>query len=139
MGGKRGEYAMDLTQKHCVPCEGGTPPLSDQEEEKMLKSIRQAQDKLVQHDNDQTGWLLVRDPSASSGQAVVHKLTRQFKFKNFKEAMAFVNKVAQLAESEQHHPDIKIVYNRVQLDLFTHAALGLSENDFIMAAKINKL
>lgn len=115
---------MDLTQKHCVPCEGGMP-LSDQEEDRLIKQT--------------PDWLLFRDPSASSGQAVVHKLTRQFKFKNFKEAMTFVNKVAYLAENEQHHPDIKIVYNRVQLDLFTHAVGGLSENDFIMAAKINKL
>ncbi|MBI4079355.1 MAG: 4a-hydroxytetrahydrobiopterin dehydratase [Candidatus Levybacteria bacterium] len=92
--------------------------------------------KLVAHDSS-TGsgqasdWMLVRDGT--------HKLTRQFKFKNFKEAISFINKLANLAEREQHHPDIKIVYNRVQLELFTHAVGGLSENDFIMAVKINKL
>lgn len=85
--------------------------------------------KLIQHDNG--GWILVRDGT--------HKITRQFKFKDFKQALIFVNKVADLANSEDHHPDIKIVYNKVQLDLFTHAVGGLSENDFIMAAKINKL
>jgi 4a-hydroxytetrahydrobiopterin dehydratase len=66
-------------------------------------------------------------------------LTRRFRFKNFKEAMAFVNKVAELAEAEGHHPDIHISYNRVRLDLTTHAIKGLSDNDFIMAAKINRL
>ena len=76
-------------------------------------------------------WVLLQDGT--------HKITRQFKFDDFKEAMKFVNKVAELAESEGHHPDIKIVYNKVQLDLFTHAVGGLSENDFIMAAKINAL
>lgn len=108
---------MDLTQKHCVPCEGGTPPLPDQKEDELKTHISQ--------------WLLVRDGT--------HKITRQFKFENFKEAIAFVNKVADLAESEGHHPDIKIVWNKVQLDLFTHAVGGLSENDFIMAAKIDKI
>lgn len=108
---------MDLTKKHCIPCEGGVPPLSDEKEDELLKLIR--------------GWLLVRDGT--------HKITRQFKFGSFKEAMEFVNKVAKIANKEDHHPDIYIFYNKVQLDLFTHAALGLSENDFVMAAKINKL
>jgi 4a-hydroxytetrahydrobiopterin dehydratase len=108
---------MDLTKKHCIPCEGGTPPLSNEKEDEILKLIQ--------------GWTLVRDGT--------HKITRQFKFKNFKEAIVFVNKVADLAENEGHHPDIKIVYSKVQLDLFTHAVGGLSDNDFIMAAKINAL
>lgn len=107
----------DLTKKHCVPCEGGTPPLSDEKEDEFIKQIAE--------------WILLRDGT--------HKITRQFKFENFKKAMGFVNKVADLAEEEGHHPDIKIVYNKVQLDLFTHAVGGLSENDFIMASKINKI
>lgn len=113
--------SMDLTKKHCVSCEGGTPSLSDEKEDEMLK--------LVQHDN--SGWFLVRDGT--------HRITKQFKFEDFKRAMEFVNKIADLAESEGHHPDIKIVYNKVNLDLFTHAVGGLSENDFIMAAKINQV
>lgn len=112
---------MDLINKHCVPCEGGDPSLSDEKENEMLK--------LIQHDKN--GWLLFRDGT--------HKLRRQFKFKNFKEAIGFVNKVAEIAEEEGHHPDIYIVYNKVQLDLFTHAVGGLSENDFIMADKIDKV
>ncbi len=112
---------MDLTKKHCVPCEGGMPPLPEEKEDEMLK--------LIQHDNG--GWLLLRDGT--------HRIRRMFTFKDFKKAMEFVNKIADLAESEGHHPDIKIVYSKVQLDLFTHAVGGLSENDFIMAAKINNL
>ena len=67
-----------------------------------------------------------------------NKLTRRYKFKDFLGSMAFVNRVAELAESEGHHPDIYIYWNRVRLELTTHAIKGLSENDFIMAAKINQ-
>jgi 4a-hydroxytetrahydrobiopterin dehydratase len=108
---------MNLIDKKCVPCEGGTPPLNDEQETELIKQI----------DN----WQLLDDGT--------HKLRRHFKFKNFKEAMEFVNKVANIAETQQHHPDIYVFYNKVQLDLFTHAVGGLSENDFIMAAKINSL
>lgn len=108
---------MDFANKHCVPCEGGTPPLSEEKEEKFLKDI--------------PGWQIVRDGT--------HRLRRQFKFKDFKEALVFVNKVGEIAEAEQHHPDICFTWGKVQIDLFTHAVGGLSENDFILASKINKL
>lgn len=108
---------MDLAKKHCVPCEGGTPPFSNSEENENLAKIN--------------GWSLIRDTE--------HKLRKQFTFEDFKEALAFVNKVGEIAEEEQHHPDIKIVYNKVQIELFTHAVGGLSENDFILAAKIDKI
>jgi len=108
---------VDLTQKHCVPCEGGDPPLPQNKEDELIAQV--------------PSWQLLRDEA--------RKIRRQFKFKNFKEAVSFVNKVADIAETEGHHPDIKIVYNKVQLDLFTHAVGGLSENDFIMAAKIDRL
>jgi len=93
--------------------------VSNEKEDEMLKQ--------VQHDNG--GWILVRDGT--------HKITKQFKFEDFKKAMEFVNKIADLAESEGHHPNIKLAYNKVSLELFTHAVGGLSENDFIMASKIN--
>ena len=112
---------MDLTQKHCIPCEGGTPPLTDAEEDELKPQT--------------PDWILLRN----DGTTVVHKIRRQFTFKNFKEAIAFVNKVADIADQEGHHPDIYIFYNKVQLELFTHAVGGLSENDFIMAAKIDKI
>ena len=108
---------MDLTQKHCVPCEGGTPPFTAEQEDTFHKEV--------------PDWFLLRDGN--------HKLRKQFTFKTFPEAIAFVNRIMPVAESEGHHPDIYIFYNKVQLDLFTHAVGGLSENDFIMAAKINTL
>lgn len=107
----------DLMKKHCVPCEGGMPPLSNKKEDEFVSQV--------------ADWVLVRDGT--------HRITRQFKFKDFRKAMAFVNKVAEIANKEDHHPDIKIVYNKVSLDFFTHAVGGLSENDFIMASKINEI
>lgn len=108
---------MDFASKHCVPCEGGTPPLSHEKEEEFLKDI--------------PGWQVIADGT--------HRLRRQFKFKDFKDALSFVNKVGEIAEEEQHHPDIYFTWGKVQIDLFTHAVGGLSENDFILASKINKL
>ena len=105
---------MKLYQKRCKPCEGGTPPLTLEESRRLLVQI---------HD-----WQL------KDG-----KIEKQFKFKNFVESMGFVNKIADLAESEGHHPDIHISWNRVTLSLTTHAIKGLSENDFILAAKIDRL
>jgi 4a-hydroxytetrahydrobiopterin dehydratase len=107
--------AVDLATKHCVPCEGGTPPLTKSEAEALLSQVG--------------GWKLI------DGEPL--KITRRAKLKDFAQAMQFVNRIAELAESEQHHPDICVSWNRVTLELFTHAIGGLSENDFIMAAKIN--
>lgn len=108
----------NLLTKKCVPCEGGTQPMSKEESQKYLSEV--------------LGWEFF--PPAGG-----KKIKKQFTFKNFKGAMAFVNKVADLAESEGHHPDIFISYNKVRLELWTHAIGGLSENDFIIAAKINNL
>lgn len=107
----------DLTKKHCIPCESGDPQLPDSKEDELKVQV--------------PDWLLLRDDE--------HRLRRQFKFKDFMEAIDFVNNVAKIADKEGHHPDIYIFYNKVQLDLFTHAVGGLSENDFIMASKIDKL
>lgn len=76
-----------------------------------------------------SGWKVVDDK----------KITKEFKFKDFKEAMVFVNNIADIAEAEGHHPDIYIFYNLVRIELSTHAVHGLSENDFILAAKIDGL
>jgi len=103
----------ELTKKKCEPCEGGVPPMPDDKAKEMLKQT--------------PGW-------EKEGK----KIQREFKFKDFVEAIKFVNKVADLAESEDHHPDIHIYWNKVQLVLWTHAIGGLSENDFIMAAKVNE-
>lgn len=107
----------DLVNKKCVPCEGGVPPFTPEQTEEYKKQIS---DK----------WELVEER---------HKLYAKFKFKDFNAAMEFVNKVAAVAEEEQHHPDIKIFYNIVEITLWTHAIMGLSENDFIMAAKIDQI
>jgi 4a-hydroxytetrahydrobiopterin dehydratase len=109
---------MDLKQKHCIPCEEGGEPLGDEQEDQMKTKI-----------GDE--WLLLRSD--------MHLLRRQWVFEDFMKAVAFVNRVAVLAEEEGHHPDIRIVYNKVQLDLYTHAVGGLSENDFILASKINDI
>ena len=105
---------MNLTQKKCVPCEAGTPPLEEAKVNELLKEI--------------PSWTL------KDGH-----LYKKFKFKNFVESMKFVNAVADIAEQEGHHPDFCVHYNRVEIELFTHAIKGLSENDFIVAAKIDKI
>ena len=106
----------DLLNQKCVPCEGGTPPLSPSEVERYKKQLKQE-------------WQIVDNK----------KLQRTFIFKNFRESMNFVNKVANIAESEGHHPDIYIFYSKVKIELWTHAIGGLFTNDFIMAAKIELL
>lgn len=107
---------MDLTKKKCVPCEGGTPPFTSQQIEEYRPYI-------------QHGWLVL-------GQK---KLRRVFTFKDFVQAMRLVNAIAHIAEEEGHHPDLAISYNSVTVELWTHAIDGLSENDFILAAKIDAL
>ncbi len=109
---------MNLTQKKCKPCEGGTLPMQKEDAVKLMTQV--------------SGWQLLQ----INGTDAIEK---KFKFKDFAEAMRFVNKVAALAEEEGHHPGIKINWNKVALQLTTHAIKGLSENDFIMAAKIDEL
>jgi len=104
-----------LSNKKCIPCEAGTLPMKGDEIKKYMSIV--------------SGWELQEDT----------KIKKEFKFKDFKESMKFVNKVADLAESEGHHPSIFISYNKVKITLFTHAISGLSENDFIMATKIDKV
>ena len=106
---------LDLTQKKCKPCEIGTPALGDNEIKKLLPKI--------------SGWELQENK----------KLKKEFKFKDFLGSMDFVNKIARVAESEGHHPNIFISYNKVRITLTTHASAGLTENDFIMAAKIDEI
>ena len=105
---------MDLTQKKCIPCEAGTSPLKESQINELLKEIPE--------------WVL------KDGH-----LYKKFKFKNFAEAMKFINSIAEIAEQEGHHPDFSVHYNRVEIEIWTHAINGLSENDFIVAAKIDKV
>jgi 4a-hydroxytetrahydrobiopterin dehydratase len=109
------QITSDLTQKHCKPCEGGTEPLKPDEYGAYLS-------------NELSGWEDVNEK----------KIEKDYKFKNFQEALDFVAKVGQIAEEEGHHPDIFLHnYNKVRLTLTTHAIKGLSENDFIVASKID--
>lgn len=107
-----------LVDKKCVPCQGGEPGLTRGEIKKHLHEIN-------------AEWKVESDPD---------KLTKEFEFANFKKCLDFVNKVAELAEGEGHHPNICIhSYKKVRIELWTHKIGGLHENDFIMAAKIEKL
>lgn len=105
---------MSLIKKRCRPCEGGEPPLSEDKIKEFIKEV--------------PSW------SLKDGH-----LFRAFKFKDFKGSMKFVNSVADIAEAEGHHPNITVRYNRVDIELWTHAVGGLSENDFILAAKIDRV
>lgn len=116
---------MDLTQKKCVPCEGGVPPIQGNALKEYMAQIAPDPDATVG-----ASWQAAEDGK---------KVRKEFKFGDFKEAVAFVVKVANLAEAEGHHPDIFIFYNKVIIELWTHAIGGLSENDFILAAKMDKL
>ena len=107
---------INLTEKTCKPCEGGTPPLTAPQVEECLKTLPE-------------GWRVL------DGK----KIKKEFVFKDFVKAMAFVDMIADVAESEGHHPDIHIHYNKVEISLWTHAIGGLSENDFIVAAKIEQV
>lgn len=106
----------DLSAKSCKPCAPGTPPLS----------------------REQAASMLVQVPGWSLNDAAT-ELSRTFKFKNYHETMAFVNAQAWIAHREDHHPDIEVGYNRCHMRFSTHSIKGLSENDFICAAKINDL
>ena len=105
----------DLASKTCVPCRGGVPPLKGKELQNLAKQV--------------AGWKVVKG----------HHITKTFKFPDFKSALAFVNKVGDVAESQGHHPDILFSWGRAEVTTWTHAIDGLTESDFILAAKINKL
>ncbi len=104
----------DLTDKHCKPCEGGVPPLTD----------KQARDLLKQLD----GWELNDN-----------RISKTFAFKNYYQTIAFVNAIAWMTHREDHHPDMAVGYSKCRVEYTTHAIGGLSDNDFICAAKVDAL
>ena len=105
----------DLAAKKCVPCEGGVPPLASDEVEALIQNV--------------PGWTVSEDGK---------RIRREWKAKNFLAGLAFFNKVGALAEEEGHHPDLHLEgYRNVAIEVWTHAVGGLTENDFILAAKIN--
>lgn len=105
----------DLASRTCVPCHGGVPRLTGAEIEPYLEQL--------------PGWRVVDE----------HHLKRDYKFTNFKDALDFVNRVGAVAEAEGHHPDIRLGWGYVEISVYTHAIDGLSESDFILAAKIDGL
>ena len=107
---------MDLAAKKCIPCEGGAAPLSKDEATVLLAQLK--------------GWQLSDDAK---------EIEKSWKFPDFAQALAFVNKVGAIAEEENHHPEIEFTWGKVEIELSTHSIGGLSENDFILAAKIDAL
>lgn len=107
---------MDLSQKKCVPCEGGIPPLNEKEISEFKKQISDT-------------WIVSENS----------KLTKEFFFVSYRHTIDFVNKVASIAEEEGHHPVLHVYFGRAVVELWTHSISGLSENDFILAAKIDKV
>ena len=104
----------ELARKKCQPCEGGVAPLSDEQVRPMLKGLQ--------------GW-------GRDGKAI----SKTYKFKNYYETIAFVNAVAWVSHAEDHHPDLEVGYNKCRVKYSTHSVGGLSENDFICAAKVEGL
>lgn len=105
----------NLASRQCVPCRGGVPPMRGDEIKEFLAEVE--------------GWEVIDE----------HHLRRQYKFSDFREALEFVNRVGELAEVEGHHPDISFGWGYAEIKIWTHKIDGLTESDFILAAKINEL
>jgi len=105
----------ELADKQCVPCRGGVPPLKGKDLENLQQSVPQ--------------WNVINE----------HHILRTFSFPDFKQALDFVNRVGALAEEQGHHPDILLAWGKAEITLWTHKIDGLTESDFVMAAKIDRL
>lgn len=105
----------ELTAKRCTPCQGGVPPMSPSQYQPLLAQL--------------AGWQV----------ADGHHLTKTYDFADFMSALAFVNTLGELAEDEGHHPDIHLAWGKVGVEIYTHKVNGLTESDFILAAKIDEL
>jgi 4a-hydroxytetrahydrobiopterin dehydratase len=115
---RRRKHSMSkLTQKNCKPCEGGVLPMAQKQVKSMLKEV--------------TDWAV--------DETGVEKIFRVFKFENYYQTIAFVNAIAWMTHQENHHPNLKVSYNQCVVQYSTHAINGLSQNDFICAAKVNAL
>ncbi len=108
--------SSELAQKECKACEGDAPALKGD-------ALKQMQSRLG------GGWKVLNE----------QRLEKQFKFRDFRHALEFVNRVGEVAEKQNHHPDIYFTYGKARIEIWTHSAQGLTENDFILAAKIDEL
>ena len=106
---------MGLSEKTCVPCRGGVPPLTADEIRPLASQVKQ--------------WNVVNS----------HHVEKEFKFSDFKNALDFVNKVGSIAEEQGHHPDIYLAWGKARVTIWTHKIDGLTESDFILAAKIDQV
>ena len=106
---------MELASKQCVPCRGGVPPLAGDELQALSQQLGQ-------------GWEVVD----------THHLSKEFTFKNFADALAYVNRVGEIAETQNHHPDLYLAWGKVRVEIWTHKINGLTESDFIFAAKADR-
>jgi 4a-hydroxytetrahydrobiopterin dehydratase len=107
--------ADDLAAKECVPCRGGIPPLASDELEQLSQQLG-------------NGWEVVESS----------RLSKEFSFPDFAEALAFVNRVGEIAEQQGHHPDLYLAWGKVRVEIWTHKINGLTESDFILAAKADQ-
>lgn len=105
-----------LSDKHCVPCRGGVPPLKEEQLQRLAIELN-------------NGWQVIEE----------HHLEKEYKFSDFKTALDFTNHVGVIAEDEGHHPDIYLTWGKVKVTIWTHKINGLSESDFILAAKIDRI
>jgi len=110
---------LELAQRSCVPCRGGVPPMEPAEAEHLLSQLG-------------SGWELTAVSPGITG------LRKTYRFKDFREALDFVDRVGAIAEEQGHHPDIQLAWGRVTIDIWTHKIKGLTESDFIFAAKCEK-
>jgi 4a-hydroxytetrahydrobiopterin dehydratase len=113
---KEGIMDVDLASKRCVPCAGGTPPLKGQALDALLAQLG-------------NNWKVVTE----------HHLEKEYKFKDFRQALDFTNRVGAVAEEQGHHPDIHLSWGKVVLTVWTHKIGGLTESDFVFAAKADKV
>jgi len=109
----------DLSEKKCIPCEGGIPAFDIKEIHKYIKKV--------------DGWNVEQNKSKN------YYLIKKFEFENFLKSQNFVNKVGEISENEGHHPDISFGWGYAKIKIYTHAIEGLAESDFILAAKIDKI
>ncbi len=103
----------ELASQECVPCKGGTPPLTDGKVKELLREL--------------DGWTVEQE----------YHLTRLYDFPDFAKALAFVNQIGEIAEEQNHHPDIYLAWGKVRVEVWTHKIKGLTESDFIFAAKVD--
>jgi 4a-hydroxytetrahydrobiopterin dehydratase len=113
---ERNKFMPALAEKECVPCKGDVPALKGDEMSPLARQLK-------------AGWQVISE----------HHLEKEFKLKDFRQALDFTNKVGELAEAQGHHPDIYLAWGKVKVTIWTHKVDGLTESDFILAAKVDNL